>query len=246
MRILVLACVSLISSTIAAPPLVAQHLHRHGNHFDIHPNVPHGHDSAGHMIDSFGHHIDGHGRHTGAYGIFEDGSHGGPWQGHGFSFGYYPSFSLQLSRSYGSPYYGSSYLGGQVYGVPYGNSSAYYAPRYTQRIPTILGYSSVVVPQSSPAASAIVANRIPVGDQPAGPEIRLENPRNSGGSVNYTLNEFSYTIKPGETQKIPSDRPWTLRFDNGLGKTVAVQLSPGGDYDFAVSQQEGWHVVASN
>lgn len=258
MRIVILACAGLVCTTLYTPQLAAQHLDRHGDHFDVHRNVPHGHDSAGHLVDSFGHHIDGHGRHTGAYGIFEDGSHGSPWQGHRPSTGYYPSFGLQLLQSYASPYYNAPYynppyLGGQIYSAPYGNSSVYYSQRYTQRIPTILGNSSVIVPQSTPATSAVVANRVPVTNtgpvagQPTGqlgPEIRLENPRNSGGSVNYSLNEFSYTINPGETQKIPADRQWTLRFDNGLGNTISVSLSAGTKYDFVVSQQNGWQVAA--
>ncbi len=279
MRFFSTICVGLAICGHIPTTLHAQHLHRHGNHFDVHQNVPHGHDSAGHLTDSYGHHIDGDGRHTGAIGVFENGSHGAPMQGHLPAFGGYPSYgSFSFGSSYYSAPYSTPYFRAQVYGAPYTanpytnaqvlqsqtNSSALYgagtysgsqyaAPRSS--IPTILGNSSVIGPTSQATAAtptaSIVANRIPIPatgvNAPSkggalGPDIHLRNPRDSGGSVNYSLNEFQYTINPGEAQQIPSDRRWTLRFDNGLGKSVALQLNAGSSYDFSVSQQSGWSI----
>ncbi len=289
MRFFLAVCTGLVLNGSGMDRLAAQHLHRHGDHFDLHQNVPHGHDGAGHLTDSLGHHIDGHGRHTGSIGVFENGAHGGPWQGHLPSFG--PS-------SYHSSYYGSPYYGSQAYSYPYNNSayylsqmqrSQYYTPGYAAgsygvpaynnsltivpgtSIPTILGRSSVifatpqissgqalapqtVAPSTSGQSGSIVANRIPIPDAGSNPssiagqsagEIQLRNPRSSGGSVNYSLNEFQYTIQPGEVQKIPVDRGWNLRFDNGLGKSITLALEAGVNYEFSVSQQNGWTVAGN-
>ncbi|MEZ6079215.1 MAG: hypothetical protein R3C56_27160 [Pirellulaceae bacterium] len=70
----------------------------------------------------------------------------------------------------------------------------------------------------------------------------LRNPRHSGGSIHYSLNEFSYKINPGESQTIEHDRNWLLKFDNGLGKTLKVNLQPG-TYEFRVSAESGWEVA---
>lgn len=69
----------------------------------------------------------------------------------------------------------------------------------------------------------------------------LANPAASGGSVKYSLNEFSYTIKPGESQTLNLDRNWTIAFDNGLGRRVNYRLNDG-EYRFTVSPQRGWDV----
>jgi hypothetical protein len=94
---------------------------------------------------------------------------------------------------------------------------------------------------------AVAKNKLPEPDGvrraakavPSSGKIVLRNPRTTEGSLHYVLNEFSYTIKPGESQTIEADRDWVIQFDNGLGKTFALKLQPG-EYRFSVSQESGW------
>lgn len=240
----------------------AQHLHQHGNHFDVHENVPHGHDHAGHMIDNHGHHIDGHGHHTGAIGVYDNGaaSFHAPHYG-GYS--QYPSYNSY--GGYNSGYYGSGYglgysglglsigvapvLRSQVI-VPNTGYQAFGNPLQSvpaiNSIPTILGTSRVL---TAPQAGSVVANKIPTRN--AGPgalaatntgeKIVLRNPSSSGGSIHYSLNQFKYEIKPGESQTLEQDRNWVIKFDNGLGQTVETNLEPG-KYLFQVSPETGWQL----
>ncbi len=262
----------------------AQHLHQHGNHFDVHQNVPHGHDHAGHMVDNWGHHIDGHGQHTGAIGVYDNGAasfhapHYGGYSG-------YPGYSSY--GGYNSSYYGSGLYGSSLYGYGMGYSglglSIGIAPAIRSQvivpntgyqafgnqiqgvpavnsIPTILGTSRVLTaPQAggvvansvrAPAVgNNVVANKIPTrGAGPGslatantGEKIVLRNPSSSGGSIHYSLNQFQYEIKPGESQTIDQDRKWVLKFDNGLGQTVERTLEPG-KFQFQVSPETGWEL----
>ncbi|MEZ6079401.1 MAG: hypothetical protein R3C56_28155 [Pirellulaceae bacterium] len=83
-------------------------------------------------------------------------------------------------------------------------------------------------------------NQIPgVGSQAGA--IVLRNPSESGGAIGYTLNNYAYTIKPGEIQRLQADRTWVIKFDNGLGKQIVYRLDSG-NYDFTVSPQTGCDV----
>lgn len=226
---------------LAATALEAQHLDFHGDHFDIHRNVPHGHDPAGHLVDRFGHHIDGHGLHTGSIGVFENGARDyNPYENRWNN--RYDGYRSYHSPSYSSPLnYSSSFYSSRLYSaIP----NPYLAPGYASpSAVTILTRPTIRIPN-------IVANRIPLSTANSIPQaiqqrtgsIVLRNPRGSGGSLSYTLNSFTYTINPGESQKIPHDRDWIIRFDNGLGKTVAYRLESG-DYEFAVAPQSGWDIA---
>ena len=102
-----------------------------------------------------------------------------------------------------------------------------------------------------PLGSPNIVNKIPVpnnqipgvGSQPGG-TIVLRNPSTSGGAIAYSLNNFSYTIKPGEVQRLQADRNWVIKFDNGLGKLMTYRLEAG-SYHFTVSPQKGWDVGRS-
>lgn len=202
---------------------MAQHLHAHGGHYDVHQNVGHGHDMSGHMIDRAGHHIDGHGHHTGGVGVYDSGAYtyprssfyGGSWNQPYYS---YPSISRSPSIIYSTPGIVSSSIG-----VPS-------SPVYSSAKPIL------------PEPNSIVANRIPVpGGARPGALIKLINPRSTGGSVSYTLNNFKYTINPGESQTLNLDREWVISFGNGLGKQVNYRLAEG-FYEFTVSPDTGWDV----
>ena len=273
MKLVVGLAVGCLSVLLGSEKLPAQHLHQHGDHFDVHENVPHGHDHAGHMIDRYGHHIDGHGHHTGAIGVYDNGatSFHAPHYGGYYNYPSYSPYGGYNSRYYGGyGGYGLSYSGlGLSIGITPSLRSQVIVPNTSYQafgnsirslpavnsIPTILGSSRVL---TAPRASGVVANsvrapvvanKIPTRD--AGPgalasttssgEIVLRNPSSSGGSLHYSLNQFQYEIKPGESQTIEQDRNWVIKFDNGLGQTVETNLEPG-KYLFQVSPETGWQL----
>ena len=165
--------------------------------------------------------------------------------------GYYPYYG---GYSYYSSPLGWPYLNGQVYGPNLNLPSWYWSSNsFSLRIPSPLGgavYLNAPPPVLPPMG--VVTNPVPgmidsqstqpAANQPTA-EIVLRNPPTSGGRVHYSLNEFQYTINPGESQRIPADRSWTLRFDNGLGNTLSVPLQPDTTYYFQVSEQTGWDVL---
>lgn len=245
--------------------LQAQHLDWHGDHFDLHQNVPHGHDQAGHLTDRFGHHIDGHGNHTGSIGVFEDGRR--DYSGHERNYGYGNYSSFPSHRSFSLPYgfsnYGSlnysshpytSYYSNRLYtdpsyygyrgyaGTGYGYANPYAAPNYTNP-----GYSGQLRASDIDVIASMLANRNPTA-QNAAPVARrggtavLSNPRTNTGEIQYALNSFQYTIKPGEAQTIELDREWVIQFDNGLNKQVRYRLEDG-KFEFVVSPATGWDIV---
>lgn len=218
MKTLFLVLTFAVVSAIAASPLRAQHLHHHGNHWDAHQNVHHGHDAAGHMVDGWGHHIDGHGHHTGWTGVYESGSYSRPWNSY---YPTYPAYPTYPSTTYMSPGY-----------VTPGYVSPSHAPSYAPA-PSIV----------SPAP--YTTNRIPVPNSAMGPrggKFVLTNPRENDGPIQYSLNEYTYTINPGETQRVDLDRDWVIRFDNGLSRNIAYRLRQG-KYEFTVSPQKGWDIA---
>ena len=130
--------------------LSAQHLHQHGNHFDVHQNVQHGHDRAGHLTDSLGHHIDGHGRHTGMTGVYENGARDHRLNSHNLRYG--AGYGLNYSSGYGvynSPYSSRYYSGG--YATPYSlNSGIGYSGLRLSIGNSGFGYSSSRLPYVAP------------------------------------------------------------------------------------------------
>ncbi len=231
MRRFISTAVVMWAASMIAGSASAQHFHRHGDHFDMHENVEHGHDEAGHLTDEFGHHIDGDGRHTGRIGVFEDGSYDNGWNN-------YPSFNNYPSNNY------PSFQPGYVPPTYPSVQNGYVTPNYPT--PNALPSNTGV---TRPLGSSTVVNKIPVpgvnqipgvGSQ-AGGGIALRNPSDSGGAIGYTLNNYSYTIKPGEIQRLQADRTWVIKFDNGLGKQITYRLESG-NYDFTVNPQSGWDV----
>jgi hypothetical protein len=269
MKILLGLLVGCLAVALGTNQLAAQHLHKHGNHVDVHQNVPHGHDHAGHLTDSLGHHIDGHGRHTGAIGVYENGARsyhpphylnnssmyygsGLYGYGSGYGAGYGMGYSGMGYSGMGYSGLGYSGLGLSVYVPPIVRSQVIVngsSPTLGTSIPSILGSSQVltsplpnVVATTRRTPPGMVANKIPITG--SGGKIVLRNPRKSGGSIHYALNEFAYQINPGESQTLEQDRQWLIKFDNGLGQTIEQELQAG-NYEFRVSQQTGWEVVST-
>jgi len=203
--------------------------------------------------------------HSG-YGYSNYGYYPGSYQGYASS---YPYSSWGNSSYYGGlgyngiGYSGIGYSGlGLSVTIPSVRPSVVVVPQNNlngnwnnNSLPTILGPSQILgtpaagLAAASPQPSGIVTNKIPLpaGGVAAGAvttsagKIVLRNPRTTEGSLHYVLNEFPYTIKPGESQTIAADRGWVLQFDNGLGKTVSQTLQPG-EYRFGVSQETGWEI----
>jgi hypothetical protein len=111
-----------------------------------------------------------------------------------------------------------------------------------------LGGGGVVAAPPAMAGAAIAANKIPAGaaaaNRPAGAggSITLINPADSGGPIAYAVNTFTYTMQPGETQTLPLDRDWTIRFENGMGKQLTYRLNQG-KYRFTVTADAGWNIL---
>ncbi|MGN6543903.1 MAG: hypothetical protein ACTHK7_02555 [Aureliella sp.] len=119
-----------------------------------------------------------------------------------------------------------------------------YYPSY----PTYPSYATpTYVPSYTPAPNVAspapyTTNRIPIPAVPSGGKFVLTNPRDSGGPIQYWLNEYTYTIGPGESQTVAIDRDWVIKFDNGLNRIVSYRLQDG-SYEFTVSPQTGWDVA---
>lgn len=105
-----------------------------------------------------------------------------------------------------------------------------------------------VVTASIAAIEPAPANQIPirtpalVTTRQSSGEIRLTNPRETGGTLYFTLNDVAYAINPGESKSVRMDRDWIIKFDNGTLKQMVYRLT-GGAYEFTVSETLGWDLV---
>lgn len=165
----------------------------------------HHHDGAGHRVDDHGHHIDLMGNHTGSVGVFDDGDYDVP------NYGQPQGYSSGVTTYNGMTGY-------------WANGVFYY---YTN--PAQVGGPSNAVPQT------VVANRPPQNVLPTaypqqlvGGSITILNPAETGGDVRYSLNGIEYSIRPGQSQVINSDRTWVISFGSGGPRgDVRYTLSPG-------------------
>lgn len=131
---------------------------------------------------------------------------------------------------------GGGYYGG--FGYPYGYSSYGY-PRYYSNYGYnngYYGYSQPVIVNSTPTV---------VRSRPAPPTpdamIKISMAAGAGGNVPYKLNDFSYTMQPGFSQKFANDRSWTISFDDGSGKMISQALVPG-NYVFVKNDAGMWEL----
>lgn len=97
---------------------------------------------------------------------------------------------------------------------------------------------------ASTPSQTVTAQRPPVLPQQQfgnGP-IRIVLPKAYSLGVNYTLNQFTYAMKPGERQGFREDREWVVRFDRGLSLgTFEYTLTPG-TYCFVCDSATGWQL----
>ncbi|MGN6546996.1 MAG: hypothetical protein ACTHK7_18215 [Aureliella sp.] len=152
----------------------------------------------------------------------------GPWR-----------YTRPLPRPYYYPYSSSYYYTypKYYYTVPY---STYPSPTYTA--PTYVTPS--VDYSASTTSPPVAANAVPVTNYaPAvGGTFTLTNTPSNGGPIRYSLNNFTYTMNPGESQSVQLDRDWVITFDSGFNKTMRYRMEPG-RYEFIVSPEAGWNVV---
>lgn len=72
--------------------------------------------------------------------------------------------------------------------------------------------------------------------------IRILLPKNSVMPVNYLLNEWDYSMTPGQAQNLVEDRDWVIRFDRGREfGTTEYALAPG-TYQFVREEDSGWQL----
>ena len=118
--------------------------------------------------------------------------------------------------------------------------------QHVVRMPSVV--ESPVVTASAVTVEPAVVNHIPVRTPKLLPvrqvtgEVRLTNPRQTEGTLNFTLNNVSYAMQPGETRSVAIDRELVIKFDNGNQKQMAYRLSDG-SYEFVVSDESGWDLV---
>lgn len=176
----------------------------------------HHHDAAGHRIDDAGHHIDLHGRHTGNWGVFDNGRY---------------EYAGPTSRA-GSV---ANSAGG------YWSNGVYY--QYQTAAPPVGG--GPAAPTTQPAAQPSAAgktprNSVPGANRPSAArgKIILNNPADSGGDIHYLLNGKEFSMPPGYSQTLESDRVWTIEFDRGGERgDVRYTLRPG-TFGFVVRNDE--------
>jgi hypothetical protein len=67
------------------------------------------------------------------------------------------------------------------------------------------------------------------------------NPLDSGTALSYTINDYAYTLEPGQSQVLPTGNTWVIAFDKGTGKDAKYTLSEG-TYAFKETN-DGWDLA---
>jgi hypothetical protein len=76
-------------------------------------------------------------------------------------------------------------------------------------------------------------------------ELVLVNPSDSGGEVRYLLNEYSFMMPPGHSQRLAADRDWQIRFHRGGGFADAELVLRSGVYEFR-ADEGGWKLQSAD
>ena len=172
---------------------------------------------------------------NGDFGIsIGGGGAGGPYAGGSLwsQNGYY---GYPRGNGYGP--YGPGHRGGYgangyapTFGPVWGTSAFYPQPNIPRSHRSGGAYSSY----SNQGSSSVARSGV-------GLPIKIVSPDDAGAAISYSLNEFDYTIAPGESQLITNDREWVITFDRGgdFG-TARYTLAPG-LYTFGQTET-GWQV----
>jgi len=148
---------------------------------------------------------------------------------------------IRFGIGFGSGYGGYPGYGGYGYGPGlggmYGNYMVPGNPYYGNGRPSFYrGGSSYPSYQRRTVTAAPNPQR-----EGAGLPIKIVSPDDARVTMNYSLNEYDYSIAPGHSQMLFNDRDWIITFDRGddFG-TARYSLSPG-TYQFALTKK-GWEI----
>lgn len=73
-------------------------------------------------------------------------------------------------------------------------------------------------------------------------ELVLVNPAESGGTILYLVEGQAFSLAPGQSHRLPADRPWRVVFHRGDDFGDTEILLSTGQFNFAVGPQ-GWQLV---
>ena len=134
-------------------------------------------------------------------------------------------YSARQYHSHGLVYGGYGYY--PAYATGYSNSGVIYSapPVVSQNVPP-----TNALPQAFPVSLASDSGT-----------IMIVNPSDSGGEVRYTLNGTEYSIKPGQTQTVQNDRPWTVSFGSGGAAGDVRYALKSATYKFRATKV-GWNL----
>ena len=223
-------------ATSSSNPMQAQHLHRHGNHYDVHQNVPHQHDLSGHMVDSWGHHINGDGRHTGSVGVYENGSTYSSYP----NYLSYPNYPTYQTPTYISPAYSSYPSSGTI--ISSGGT-------VIQPNPIVSGTTIISAPPPNTVSMTSLKPSLTPNSLPyKGRGVKLILPQDVGGEVTYQLDgKQEAMIQSGQEQLLANKGSYIISFsrgesDDGRDFGNARYSLIEGTYRFAVTEK-GWDLL---
>lgn len=173
------------------------------------------------------------------------GTPGGPWNFPQMNMFPYTALPPPQPLIYPPSYYAnpgsSSYNAypSYYYAAPYGSTPAYVPGNGSSNN----AFSSASAPtnvsaNSTPPGSTSAA---PAPNAAGGASFTLVNPRRNDRPVRYALNQFTYIMRPGESQTVPLNREWIITFTGGRNKTIKYRMEPG-RYEFIDSPESGWSV----
>ena len=76
----------------------------------------------------------------------------------------------------------------------------------------------------------------------SGAPILIHYPAEANEPLDFTLNDWQFTLPPGETVQLRSDRLWIIRFARGRGASERRYSLPPGSYTFK-QRRGGWDLA---
>ncbi len=180
---------------------------------------------------------------------------GGGRGGSNFSFGFgNGGFGASYGRGYGGWGGGYGGWGGRGWGGGYGSYyrpgyygggyGSYYYPSYGYSYPSYNYSPTYVTPSYSYPSNVIVDNSAPNPTFDGGPIVILA-PASNDRSIEYTLNDNNYSMRPGQSQTFRHDRHWVVQFDSGTGRGPMQYTLKAGTYKFKQTS-DGWQLFSSS
>jgi hypothetical protein len=99
--------------------------------------------------------------------------------------------------------------------------------------------------QRAATAAAPPSTAVPTNDIPyKGPGVTLVNPKETEGTVKYTIDGHVYQMTAGQTQNLKTKANWVIEFDRGGAFGTARYTLEEGRFEFVVTKR-GWDVHRS-